>query len=242
MEKYVPVLKRAKLFSGMGDDEILSMLDCLNATIRQYGKGEYAFRQGEFIHDLMILGSGRLYIQKEDYWGNLNILNEIRPGEMFGEAYIVPNSGTLMNDVIAAEESTVLFFDMERILTVCPSACPFHTRLVKNMFYTISDKNKSLVQKLSYMSQRSTREKLLSYLSDEAKRQNSSSFSIPFNRQQLADFLSVDRSAMSNELCKLRNEGILDFHKNEFTLREPPQDPFSFRRSHRADPKPRQKI
>ena len=220
MKKYVSILKRTKLFSGIGDDDILSMLNCLNATVREYSKGGYAFRQGEYIRDLMILASGRLHIQKEDYWGNLNILNEIRPGEMFGEAYIVPNSGALMNDVIAAEESAVLFFDMERILTVCPSACPFHTRLVKNMFYTISDKNKSLVQKLSYMSQRSTREKLLAYLSDEAKRHNSSSFFIPFNRQQLADFLSVDRSAMSNELCKLRDEGMLDFHKSEFTLYE----------------------
>ena len=218
MKKYVSLLKRTKLFSGVGDDDILSMLNCLNAAVREYNKGEYAFRQGEYIRNLMILAEGRLHIQKEDYWGNLNILNEIRPGEMFGEAYIVPNSGTLMNDVIAAETSTVLFFDMERILTVCPSACPFHTQLIKNMFYTISDKNKSLVQKLSYMSERSTREKLLSYLSDEAKRQNSSSFSISFNRQQLADFLSVDRSAMSNELCKLRDKGMLDFHKSEFTL------------------------
>ena len=218
MEKYVSLLKRTKLFSGVGDDDILSMLNCLNATVREYSKGEYAFRQGEYIRNLMILAAGRLHIQEEDYWGNLNILNEIRPGEMFGEAYIVPNSGPLMNDVIAIEESVVLFFDMERILTVCPSACPFHTRLIKNIFYTISDKNKSLVQKLSYMSQRSTREKLLSYLSDEAKRQNSSSFSIPFNRQQLADFLSVDRSAMSNELCKLRDDGMLVFHKNEFTV------------------------
>ena len=218
MKKYVSILKRTKLFSGIGDDDILSMLNCLNATVREYSKGEYAFRQGEYIRNLMILAAGRLHIQEEDYWGNLNILNEIRPGEMFGEAYIVPNSGPLMDDVIAIEESVVLFFDMERILTVCPSACPFHTRLIKNIFYTISDKNKSLVQKLSYMSERSTREKLLSYLSDEAKRQNSSSFSIPFNRQQLADFLSVDRSAMSNELCKLRDEGMLDFHKNEFTL------------------------
>ena len=220
MKKYVSILKRTKLFSGIGDDDILSMLNCLNATVREYSKGEYAFHQGEYIRNLMILAAGRLHIQEEDYWGNLNILNEIRPGEMFGEAYIVPNSGPLMDDVIAIEESVVLFFDMERILTVCPSACPFHTRLVKNIFYTISDKNKSLVQKLSYMSQRSTREKLLSYLSDEAKRQNSSSFSIPFNRQQLADFLSVDRSAMSNELCKLRDEGMLDFHKNDFTLYE----------------------
>ena len=218
MKKYVSILKRTKLFSGIGDDDILSMLNCLNATVREYSKGEYAFHQGEYIRNLMILAAGRLHIQEEDYWGNLNILNEIRPGEMFGEAYIVPNSGPLMDDVIAIEESVVLFFDMERILTVCPSACPFHTRLIKNIFYTISDKNKSLVQKLSYMSQRSTREKLLSYLSDEAKRQNSSSFSIPFNRQQLADFLSVDRSAMSNELCKLRDEGMLDFHKSEFAL------------------------
>ena len=221
MKKYVSLLKRTKLFSGVGDDDILSMLNCLNATVRDYSKGEYAFRQGEYIRDLMMLAEGRLLIQKEDYWGNLNILNEIRPGEMFGEAYIVPNNGTLMNDVIAAEASTVLFFDMERILAVCPSACPFHTRLIKNMFYMISDKNKSLVKKISYISQRSTREKLLSYLSDEAKRQNSGSFSIPFNRQQLADFLSVDRSAMSNELGKLRDEGVLDFHKNEFTLYEP---------------------
>ena len=220
MKKYVSLLRRTKLFSGLGDDDILSMLNCLNAAVRQYNKGEYVFRQGEYIHDLMILASGRIHIQKEDYWGNLNILNEIRSGEIFGEAYIVPDSGTLMNDVIAAEASTVLFFNMERILTVCPSACPFHTRLLKNMFYTISDKNKRLVQKISYISQRSTKEKLLSYLSDEAKRQNSSSFSIPFDRQQLADFLSVDRSAMSNELCKLRDEGMLDFHKNKFTLYE----------------------
>lgn len=132
----------------------------------------------------------------------------------------MPDSGTLMNDVVAIEDSIVLSFDMDRILSVCPSACPFHTRLVKNLFYMISEKNRSLVQKLGYMSQRTTREKLLSYLSDEAKRQNSDSITIPFNRQQLADFISVDRSAMSNELCKMRDEGILDFHKNEFALHD----------------------
>ncbi len=218
MKKYVSLLKRTKLFSGVGGEDILSMLACLNATVQSRGKGEYVFRQGEMIRSLTLLAAGRLHIQKEDYWGNLSILNEIRPGEMFGEAYIVPNSGALMNDVVAAEDSIIFSFDIDRILSVCPSACPFHTRLVKNLFYTISEKNRSLVQKLGYMSQRTTREKLLSYLSDEAKRQNSSSIKIPFNRQQLADFISVDRSAMSNELCKMRDEGILDFYKNEFTL------------------------
>ena len=121
MKKYVSLLKRTKLFSGVGDDVILSMLSCLNAAVREYKKGEYAFHQGVYIRNLMILAEGRLHIQKEDYWGNLNILNEIRPGEMFGEAYIVPNSGPLMNDVIAIEESVVLFFDMERILESTPT-------------------------------------------------------------------------------------------------------------------------
>lgn len=221
MKNDLPILKRTKLFSGVSGEDIATVLHCLNASEKSYGKKEYVLRQGEYIHDLLVLMEGRLLIQKEDYWGNLALLNEIRPGEMFGEAYIAPDSGPLLNDIIAAEDSTVFLFDMDRVLSVCPSACPFHTRLVKNLFYAISEKNRSLVQKLGHMSQRTTREKLLSYLSDEAKRQKDSSFTISFNRQQLADFLSVDRSAMSNELCKMREEGILDFYKNEFTLKLP---------------------
>jgi len=218
MKNFIGLLKRTKLFSGIGEDDITSMLNCLNTSLCHYRKNEYVLRQGEYTHSLMLLAEGRLHIQKEDYWGNLSILNEIRPGEMFGEAYATPNAGALMNDVVATEESTAFQFDMEQILSVCPSACPFHKQLIKNLFCTISEKNRSLVQKLGHMSQRSTREKLLSYLSDEAKRHNSSSFTIPFNRQQLADFLSVDRSAMSNELCKMRDEGMITFKKSNFTL------------------------
>jgi CRP-like cAMP-binding protein len=142
----------------------------------------------------------------------------IRPGEMFGEAYVSPESGVLINDVVAEAESEVLFFDVKRILTVCPSACRFHATVIQNLFYAISEKNRKLVQKIGHMSKRTTRAKLLSYLSEEAKKQNSTNIMIPFNRQQLADFLSVDRSAMSNELCKMRDEGLLVFEKNEFTL------------------------
>lgn len=218
MEKVIPILKYAKLFSGIGEDNIASMLDCLNASVQRFEKGSYVFRQGSYIRSIMLLAEGRLHIQKENYWGNLNILNEIRAGEMFGESYVAPDSGTLLNDIVAAENSVVLSLDTDRILSVCPVACPFHTQVIKNLFYAVSEKNRSLVQKLGYMSQRSTREKLLSYLSDEAENSNSNSFAIPFNRQQLADFLSVDRSAMSNELCKMRDEGMLSFNRNEFTL------------------------
>ena len=165
-----------------------------------------------------MLVSGELHIQRDDYWGNRAIVNRIAVGEMFGEAYIAPESGALLNDVVAVEDSAVIFFDVRRIITVCSSACRFHSMVVQNLFFAISQKNKTLVQKLGHISKRTTREKLISYLSEEAKRQNSASFTIPFNRQQLADFLSVDRSAMSNELCKMRDEGLLEFEKNQFKL------------------------
>ena len=218
MKEFVPVLKRTKLFSGVGDDDISTMLSCLEARLLTYKKGEYVLRQGEHLSDILVLAEGRLHIQRDDYWGNRSILGHIGVGEIFGEAYVAPESGTLLNDVIAVEDSAVFFFDVKRVISTCSSACRFHTMVVQNLFFAISEKNRGLVQKLDYMSRRTTREKLLSYLSEEAKKQNSASITLPFNRQQLADYLSVDRSAMSNELCKMRDEGIKKIKKNRFRL------------------------
>lgn len=218
MKKYISILKRTQLFAGVGDDEIVSMLSCLGAKLRTYKKGEYVLRQGEYLSDIIVLVEGNIHIQKDDYWGNRSILGQIAVGEMFGEAYIAPESGAILNDVVAVSDSTVIYFDVKKIITTCSSACRFHTTVVQNMFFAISEKNRKLVQKLGHMSKRSTREKLISFLSEESKRNNSSTFTIPYNRQQLADFLSVDRSAMSNELCKMRDEGLLEFNKNSFRL------------------------
>lgn len=219
MKKYIEILKRTQLFSGVIDTEISAMLSCLQAKLLTFQKGDYVFREGERIDNITVLVKGKLLVQHDDFWGNRNIVNVIRVGEMFGEAYVAPESGSLLNDVIAEEDSAVIFFDVRRILTVCSTACRFHSMVIQNLFFAISEKNRKLVQKIGYMSKRSTRAKLLSYLSEEAKRQNSSHFTIPFTRQQLADFLCVDRSAMSNELCKMRDEGLLQFDKNQFTLR-----------------------
>ena len=218
MKKYIPVLKRTKLFSGVGEEDIASLLSCLGARKKEYKKGEYILREGEHISDIFILVEGKIHIQKDDYWGNRNILSVISVGEMFGEGYAAPESGALLNDVVAVEDSSVIFFDVKRILTTCSSACRFHNMIVQNMFFAISDKNRKLVQKLGHMSGRTTRAKLISYLSEEAKRQGSSAFTVPFNRQQLADYLCVDRSAMSNELCKMRDEGMIRFEKSRFEL------------------------
>ena len=219
MKEFLPVLKNTKLFSGVGEEEIGSMLSCLGARLRTYKKGEYVLRQGEHLEEIVLLASGRVLIQKEDYWGNRSILGEIGVGEIFGEAYVAPESGALLNDVVALEDSAVFFFDAKRVITTCSSACRFHSMVVRNLFYAVSEKNRSLVQKLDHISRRTTREKLISYLSEEAKRQNRADISIPFNRQQLADYLSVDRSAMSNELCRMRDEGLLKFERNRFWLR-----------------------
>ena len=218
MKKYIPILKRTKLFSGVGEDDIASLLSCLGARKKEYKKGEYILREGEHISDIFILVDGKIHIQKDDYWGNRSILSVISVGEMFGEGYAAPESGALLNDVVAVEDSSVIFFDVKRILTTCSSACRFHNMIVQNMFFAISDKNRRLVQKLGHMSGRTTRTKLISYLSEEAKRQGSSAFTVPFNRQQLADYLCVDRSAMSNELCKMRDEGMIKFEKSRFEL------------------------
>ncbi|MBE7041146.1 MAG: Crp/Fnr family transcriptional regulator [Ruminococcaceae bacterium] len=218
MKKFIPPLLQNSLFAGTSEEELLSMLSCLKARVERFSKGAYIFRTGERVGALSILISGKLHIQKDDYWGNRSIINVVLPGELFGEAYAHPKSGAILQDVVAVEESQVIFLDIGCVLTVCQNGCQFHNRLVNNLFYILSEKNKYLVQKLGHMSKRTTREKLLSYLSEQSKKQGSPNITIPFNRQQLADFLSVDRSAMSNELCKMRDEGLLCFEKNRFEL------------------------
>lgn len=219
MKKFIPVLMETKLFDGVAADDIEAMLSCLQATVCIYKKCEHIYRQGDNIHRIAVPVEGSIIIQNFDYWGNRSIINMIGTGEMFGEAYAAPDSGAMTNDVIAAEDCTVMFFDINRILTVCSSACRFHTTVVQNLVFALSEKNRKLMQKLGHMSKRTTREKLISYLSEQARKNGSGSFTIPFNRQQLADFLSVDRSAMSNELCRLRDDGMIEFDKNRFVLK-----------------------
>lgn len=218
MKEYIGLLKETELFAGVTEEGISALLDCLGARLRRYKRGEYVLRQGETVGDILLLAEGKVLIQKEDYWGNRSILSSLSPGDMFGEAYAAPGSGPLLNDATAVTDCAVIFLDINRVIGLCPASCPFHGLVLRNFVFAISGKNRTLVQKLGHMSRRSTREKLMSYLSEEAKKHSSSSFSIPFDRQQLADYLSVDRSAMSAELGRMRDEGLIEFRKNRFTL------------------------
>ena len=213
-------LKKTSLFRGTSEEELPTLLDCLAPTTREYAKNELILRQGEDVSAVGLVLSGRAQIIEEDFWGNRSILADAWPGDLFAEAYAFLPGELLRVSVVAAEPSSVMLLDGKRMLEVCSSACRFHTRLVQNILAESARKNLALTRKVSHMSKRSTREKLLSYLSGQALGAGSDAFEIPFNRQQLADYLCVDRSAMSSELCKMRDEGLLVFDKNRFQLKE----------------------
>ena len=218
MEKYIDILKDSRLFAGVKKDDICAMMSCMSARISSYKKGEYIFRQGDILNDLFIVLEGSIHIQSDDYWGNRSILNEVTKSEIFGEAYAVHNYSPTLNDAVASSDCIIAVFSLKKMMTVCSNMCRFHSLVIENLVDILATNNLSLVQKLTHITKRSTREKLISYLSLQSKLNHSNSFSIPFNRQQLADFLSIDRSAMSNELCKMRDEGLIEFHKSNFTL------------------------
>lgn len=224
MEQFFDVITKAPLFRGVDSSELRALIACLSPIYKEYGKGAVIFHQGEVVPGIGIVLSGRVLVVEDDFWGNRSILTDARPGDLFGEAYACLPSERLRVNVIAEEKSTILLLNVPRILTTCPSACPFHARLIQNLLMETARKSLSLTRKMSHMIKRTTREKLLSYLSSQSVAQGSAVFDIPFNRQQLADYLCVDRSAMSSELCRLRDEGVLIFDRNHFHLHTPIED------------------
>ncbi|MEY8353602.1 Crp/Fnr family transcriptional regulator [Lachnospiraceae bacterium 54-53] len=220
MEEYLPILRKSSLFTGVRPDEIHVMLKCLSARMKHFKKDEFIIRSGDYIRSVGLMLSGTALIIQEDFWGRRTIISEVLPGTLFAETFACLSSIPIEMSVVSDSECDVLFLDFNKILTVCTSACSFHTRLIQNLLSSIAGRNLTLTKKMQHMSQKTIREKLLSYLSAESLKNNTSTFDIPFNRQQLADYLSIDRSALSNELSKLQAEGILSYKKNCFTLME----------------------
>jgi CRP-like cAMP-binding protein len=220
MEEYLSILRKSNLFSGVQPEEISAMLKCLSARIKHYKKDEFIIRSGDYIRSVGMVLTGTALIIQEDFWGKRTIISEAMSGALFAETYACIPSIPIEMSVISDSECDVLFMDFNRIMNVCTSACTFHTRLLQNFLSSIARRNLILTKKMQHMSKKTIREKLLSYLSAESLKNSSSTFDIPFNRQQLADYLSIDRSALSNEMSKLQDEGILTYKKNRFTLKE----------------------
>lgn len=218
MDNYFEVLRKSTLFNGVSEIEFEKMLVCLSPNMKKYDKNEYIIHAGEFVDSIGLVLSGTVYVIQEDFWGNRNIITQAEPGQLFAEAFACTNDTSINVSAIAGSNTEIMFIKIYKILNSCSNICVYHSRIIRNLLSEMAVKNIRLNEKLIHITQRSTRDKLLSYLSAEALRQESSKIEITYNRQQLADYLSVDRSAMSNELCKLRDEGIIKFNRNHFEL------------------------
>ena len=219
MKKFFPVICSSKLFSDISENELTAMMSCLDMKIKDFPKEALILRNGETVESVGLILSGSILIVQDDIWGNRNILSKAGPGKTFATAFACAPGSKLNVDVIAETPVTIMFLNINRILNVCPSACAHHNQIIRNILGELAEKNLHFSEKLQHMGERSTRSKIMSYLSAEAQRFGTYEFDIPFSRQQLADYLGVERSGLSLELGKMRDDGLLDFHKNHFVLK-----------------------
>ena len=214
----IHLLAGTRLFQGIREHEIEAMLTCLSAEERTYGKEAYIYRAGDVTGRLGVVMEGAVNIIKDDVWGNRKIIENIGRGQIFGETYACLKGEPLMVDVQASERSRILFMDVNRILTTCSSSCDFHNRLIRSLMYVLAGKNLMLTKKMDIITPKSLRERVMVYLSQESVKQGSRTITVPFNRQQMADYLSVDRSALSAELSRMQRDGVISYEKNRFTI------------------------
>lgn len=211
-------LAASPIFKGLTDEEIKQILPCLLSEEKSYQKGEFIHRMGDQIHCIGILLSGKISIENDDLWGNKTILNMVTPGNVFAETYACIPGEQLMVNIVAIEPSQVLYLDVVHLLSTCNKCCDFHNKMIHNLLTISAQKNLMLSRRSFHTAGKTIRVRLLSYLSYEAAKNGCYEFDIPFNRQQLADYLNLDRSALSNELSKMSKDGILTAHQNHFTL------------------------
>lgn len=218
MEQYLSILQTCQLFAGIDAGDIPGMLDCLGAVVRKAGKHSQIMAEGGSADYVGILLSGSAQIEKQDYYGNRSIVNQIAPGELFAESFACAGVKNLPVQVVAAEACEYMLIHCQRITIGCSNACCFHSQLIYNLLGIVARRNLAFHQKQEITAHKTTREKLMAYLLTQAKAEGSREFTIPFDRQGLADYLAVERSAMSTELGKLKKDGVIDFHRSRFTI------------------------
>lgn len=221
MDTLLKSLSVSPLFHGIDLNNLYPLLECLTFKQREYNEGETIIHEGERVESIGILLSGSAHIVMNDFWGNKNIISNLMPGEIFAEVYALSGANNLSGvEVISSSASEILFLNFKKMIHMCSGACSFHNTLISNLIRILGEKNLTITEKMRCLSKRSTREKLLAYFSLESKKQGKTKIIIPYNRQELADYLFVDRSAMSSELSKMQDEGLIEYRKNTFYLKK----------------------
>ena len=217
------MLARVPLFAGIDRGDLPGLLGCMDAREREFQKGDVLLHRGDRTVSLGLVVSGAVQVIREDFWGNRSVVGLVEAGEIFAESYALAGQ-PLEVSVQAVSPGRVLFLNGEKMISGCAQVCGFHEQLSRNLLSLLARKNLMLTEKMRHMARKTTREKLLSYLSAQAVRAGAPEFDIPMDRQQLADFLGVERSAMSATLSRLRDEGVLEFRKSHFRLLRQEED------------------
>ena len=218
MRNYFDILRVCPLFRDIAPQELTRVLECLDAKIYSFDKGEAVFNEGDPANDIGVVLTGRLQIVRTDFFGNRSIIASLGPRELFGESFACADVKSIPVDVVAAEDSEVLLIDCLRITHSCSSACEFHQQLIYNLLKIVATKNLAFHQKTEITSRRTTQEKLMAYLLLQAKKNNSTFFEIPYNRQELADYLGVERSGLSVSISRLCRQGVIEADKKKFRI------------------------
>lgn len=212
-------ISKTALFHGCSPSEVEQILECLEYTIRAYQKDEIICSCGKAVTEIGIVLSGSVQIESDDIWGNRSVLGVVGPGGIFAEAYACVPGEPLMVNVVANDSCEVLFLNMPIIFAADGSIGPFHGKFIQNLIVVCAKKNLELSQRIFHTSSKTIRGRLMSYFSQQVSLQRSRRIVIPFDRQQLADYLGVDRSALSKELGRMKQDGLLNYRRNQFELK-----------------------
>ena len=210
MEHFVALYENNPLFDGVDEAQLLPLLTCLQAKKKSYSKGALIFAEGERVSQLGIVLTGQIITVYEDAFGGRSIISTCTPGQLFSDAFSCSHEQRMPVSIIAQTDTDVLLIDVNLILHTCAHACAQHQRLSENLIHILADKYITINRKLIHLSGRTTRRKLLSYLSEQMRLAGGGSFAVSFNQQELADFLFIDRSGLSTEWNRLKREKILE--------------------------------
>lgn len=206
------------LFAGIKMCELAPMLQCLGGVTKTYKKGAFIALAREEIKYVGVVLSGTVHMLHEDSWGDKSILAVIRSGGLFGETFACGSDLISCVTFQAAEDTRALVLPFHKVLHSCTQACPFHHRLIENMATMLADKNFQLMEKLQVTSKKILRKKLMTYFSFVAQHAGSRTFTLPFSRTELADYVCADRTALTRELSRMKEDGLIDFKHNTFTI------------------------
>lgn len=218
IEKYIDIIQKSSLFKGISTDEVISLLHCLSPKIQSYSKNQNIVNSGETIDRFGIVLDGEATVLKENAEGNRVILTVVKKGDLFGEMLVFSSKKSWPVTVRVQSSCKVLFLTHSDLIARCGNNCPSHMSMLQNFMKVLSDKSLMLNKKVEYLSIKSIRGKICTYLLEQCQMTSSNTITLPLNRNELADFLNVSRPSMSREICRMRDEGILDFHLSTFKL------------------------